>query len=376
MFLGDVHSEEEEDVETTGTLRRLESEFLDSSYQPPSLEGSLFSEVHTNEIKKFERMLEEADTQKHQLVQRLSDTQGLLDKTQAELDKQTTKVERIFSELNNINIEDDSDVTNDPELSHLKQLIKSKVSNIDLNGLNNEVIRMKELLKTFQDKTVLYQEDHDILSRLLKEFHSNYNQTQDELSTVSEDLASIYHHISLINGQTPDRVILSHIQPAEQESSTRIDQLKDKLHNMNDILREIKSVECGRLLETVKDQLKFLKQAIDTAIENRNFVHKQQEYSDNSGEQPTSLMTSAQELQDLQDQIVKLKSLLSTKREQIASLRTVLKTNKQTAEVALANLKSKYETEKVVVTETMNKLRNELKVSRNNSYDGVHGDKN
>merc|ERR1719379_3364701 len=65
---------------------------------------------------------------------------------------------------------------------------------------------------------------------------------------------------------------------------------------------------------------------------------------------------------DAKDQIVKLKSLLSTKREQIATLRTVLKANKQTAEVALANLKSKYDTEKTIVSETMVKLRNELRL--------------
>jgi protein bicaudal D len=59
--------------------------------------------------------------------------------------------------------------------------------------------------------------------------------------------------------------------------------------------------------------------------------------------------------------IIKLRSLLTTKREQIGTLRTVLKANKQTAEVALANLKSKYENEKLIVTETMSKLRNELK---------------
>ena len=59
---------------------------------------------------------------------------------------------------------------------------------------------------------------------------------------------------------------------------------------------------------------------------------------------------------------MKLKSLLSTKREQIATLRTVLKANKQTAEIALANLKSKYDTEKSIVTETMVKLRNELRL--------------
>lgn len=132
---------------------------------------------------------------------------------------------------------------------------------------------------------------------------------------------------------------------------------------MNDTLKEIKSVECNLVLDTVKDQLKVLRSAIDTAIENRNFMQKHlSNSSQESGEQPTSLMSTVQEMEDLQDQIVRLKSLLSTKREQIASLRTVLKTNKQTAEVALANLKSKYETEKAVVTETMTKLRNELKV--------------
>ncbi|XP_055794139.1 protein bicaudal D homolog 1-like isoform X2 [Salvelinus fontinalis] len=61
------------------------------------------------------------------------------------------------------------------------------------------------------------------------------------------------------------------------------------------------------------------------------------------------------------EEILKLKSLLSTKREQIATLRLVLKANKQTAENALANLKSKYENEKHMVTDTMMKLRNELK---------------
>ena len=68
------------------------------------------------------------------------------------------------------------------------------------------------------------------------------------------------------------------------------------------------------------------------------------------------------EIVEAQEQIVKLKSLLSTKREQIATLRTVLKANKQTAEVALANLKSKYDTEKTIVSETMVKLRNELRL--------------
>lgn len=67
-------------------------------------------------------------------------------------------------------------------------------------------------------------------------------------------------------------------------------------------------------------------------------------------------------MEELQEQIVKLKSLLSVKREQIGTLRNVLKSNKQTAEVALTNLKSKYENEKIIVSDTMSKLRNELRL--------------
>lgn len=70
---------------------------------------------------------------------------------------------------------------------------------------------------------------------------------------------------------------------------------------------------------------------------------------------------------DLQEQVIRLKALLSAKREQIATLRTVLKSNKNTAEVALTNLKSKYENEKSIVNETMLKLRNELRMLKENA---------
>ncbi|XP_029351351.1 protein bicaudal D homolog 1-like isoform X3 [Echeneis naucrates] len=101
----------------------------------------------------------------------------------------------------------------------------------------------------------------------------------------------------------------------------------------------------------IRDQVKHLQRAVDRSL------------------QLSRQRAAARELAPLLDkdkescmeEILKLKSLLSTKREQIATLRLVLKANKQTAEVALANLKSKYEAEKSMVTDTMMKLRNELK---------------
>lgn len=109
-------------------------------------------------------------------------------------------------------------------------------------------------------------------------------------------------------------------------------------------------------IETVKDQIKYLKDVIDKYIE----ISKSKESSGSSNAANANELEA--ELRECQEQVVKLKSLLSTKREQIATLRTVLKANKQTAEVALANLKSKYDNEKMVVSETMTKLRNELRL--------------
>ncbi|KAG7301317.1 hypothetical protein JYU34_014247 [Plutella xylostella] len=103
--------------------------------------------------------------------------------------------------------------------------------------------------------------------------------------------------------------------------------------------------------DTLLDQLTHLRAQLDTALDSR---HRHQPVMETE--------ERGAEMAELQEQVIKLKSLLSTKREQIATLRTVLKSNKNTAEVALANLKSKYETEKTIVTETMLKLRNELRL--------------
>lgn len=126
---------------------------------------------------------------------------------------------------------------------------------------------------------------------------------------------------------------------------------------------------------TIVDQIKHLRSAIENTIE---LSKVKGEKSDGIYDCKFELLVfhvsnlfyilalrdenSESEIQDLQEQVIRLKSLLSTKREQIATLRTVLKSNKNTAEVALTNLKSKYENEKTIVSETMMKLRNELRL--------------
>lgn len=64
---------------------------------------------------------------------------------------------------------------------------------------------------------------------------------------------------------------------------------------------------------------------------------------------------------EIEMQNMKLRSLLSTKRDQISTLRTVLKSNKLTAESALSSMREKFESEKKMQVDITDKMRRELK---------------
>ncbi|XP_020820039.1 LOW QUALITY PROTEIN: protein bicaudal D homolog 2-like [Phascolarctos cinereus] len=233
--------------------------------------------------------------------------------------------------------------------------------------------------------------DREHLARLEKELkkvsdvagetQGSLSVAQDELVTFSEELANLYHHVCMCNNETPNRVMLDYYKegrgggrgspegrgrrspvllskgllaidlgkadnasgdgspsPSSSLPSPVADPRKEPMNIYN-------------LIAIIRDQIKHLQAAVDRTVELSRQRVAAQELGPVVDKDKEALM----------EEILKLKSLLSTKREQIATLRTVLKANKQTAEVALANLKSKYENEKAMVTETMMKLRNELK---------------
>lgn len=211
---------------------------------------------------------------------------------------------------------------------------------------------------------------------------------QEELLAFSEELSNLYHHICVCNNLTPKRVTLdyyrdgarsggsarrSHLysQHSVQKKTRANDMFISKaaaLQFMGEVDSAVTSGDSPtcpgsptldfrdpsnvrNLVAVIRCQIKHLRVAVDLCRQR--------------GAVPYSGLSSSGEAErdneNLLEEVLKLKSLLSTKREQIATLRTVLKANKQTAELALSNLKTKYETEKSMVSETMMKLRNELK---------------
>nr|XP_043878694.1 protein bicaudal D homolog 1-like isoform X1 [Solea senegalensis] len=261
------------------------------------------------------------------------------------------------------------------------------------------------------------------------------NAAQDELVTLSEELAQLYHHVCLCNNETPNRVMLDYYRqgrglrnvsaslkamssdnskvlltprlarrlaavasttstsgesrspsespskeplcregrgeekerdregllvPPEQStppsqspsisaSSSSSSSSSPALEPPGELRKE--PLNIYNLNAIIRDQVKHLQRAVDQSL------HLSRQRA--AARELAPLLDKDKE--SCMEEILKLKSLLSTKREQIATLRLVLKANKQTAEVALANLKSRYEAEKFMVTDTMMKLRNELK---------------
>ncbi|XP_017274321.1 protein bicaudal D homolog 1 isoform X1 [Kryptolebias marmoratus] len=249
------------------------------------------------------------------------------------------------------------------------------------------------------------------------------NTAQDELVTFSEELAQLYHHVCLCNNETPNRVMLDYYRQSRITRSgslkgsddprallsprlarrlaatsaacspdpprSPMDSPSKDTHHCETTTNSVDSSSCHsspsrnitgsptisisrcpspvptdasgdlrkepmniyNLNAIIRDQIKHLQRAVDRSLQLSRQRAAARELAPMLDKDKESCM----------EEILKLKSLLSTKREQIATLRLVLKANKQTAENALANLKSKYENEKAIVTETMMKLRNELK---------------
>ncbi|XP_078272985.1 protein bicaudal D homolog 1-like isoform X2 [Rhinoraja longicauda] len=269
--------------------------------------------------------------------------------------------------------------------------------------LVKQVSCLEKMNKEYNDKVSHFETEIKSLTVMSNEGHNTLNRAQDELVTFSEELAQLYHHVCLCNNETPNRVMLDYYRqsrvtrsgslkgpddlravlsprlarrglpsstvdprsspdppPKEgsdggggsgQQSPTKPANVPPSLpvSDPGDLRKEPMNIY--NLNAIIRDQVKHLQKAVDRSL----MLSRQRA----AARELAPLIDKDKEV--LMEEILKLKSLLSTKREQIATLRTVLKANKQTAEIALANLKSKYENEKTMVTETMMKLRNELK---------------
>ncbi|XP_059093264.1 protein bicaudal D-like [Tigriopus californicus] len=350
---------------------------------PPS---DLFTEIHGGEFKKLEQKIESAENEKIHLNKSLFESKSALEKAKAEIkDYQTNMVQlgAQLATLHQIHSENNKQLQLDESGRRMLDMAEKQISDMEANlraledsestpagdalaKLKVEIYSARRELVSAEQRSSEYNHDIKVFEKISSDALRALSDTQSEMIGVQNELSKLYENVCKASQQTPSRLMLRHTQPNDEVKSPKraassMEVMVTKLKTTNYLAKDLNGQisDPGAVksnIETVKDQIKYLKDVLDKQVE----VIKAKEVADANPEVDTSELSA--ELVESQEQIVKLKSLLSSKREQIATLRTVLKANKQTAEVALANLKSKYDNEKLVVSNTMTKLRNELRL--------------
>ncbi|XP_026203652.1 protein bicaudal D homolog 2 [Anabas testudineus] len=245
----------------------------------------------------------------------------------------------------------------------------------DVQDMRSRLASLERISQADKAEVARLEKELRLVSDAAGESLGSLNVAQDELIAFSEELANLYNHVCMCNNETPNRVMLDYYKEGrgmvkkghegkENQSSVLItnglinetepgksDSSSTSVAPAPALEHRPEPMNIYNLVAIIRDQIRHLQQAVDRTTELSRQRLANLELSTMADKDKEACM----------EEILKLKSLLSTKREQIATLRAVLKANKQTAEVALANLKSKYDSEKAMVTETMMKLRNELK---------------
>ncbi|XP_002064561.3 protein bicaudal D [Drosophila willistoni] len=380
-------------------LKRLEADLSTELKSPDGTKCDLFSEIHLNELKKLEKQLESMENEKTHLTSNLREAQTSLDKSQNELQNFMSRLALLAAHVDalvqlkkQIDVKD-ADNQTEQKKDELQQQLRAVITQYanwftlsakEIDGLKtdiaelqkglnytdatttlrNEVTNLKNKLLATEQKSLDLQSDVKTLTHISQNAGQSLGSARSTLVALSDDLAQLYHLVCTVNGETPTRVLLDHKSEdmsfendslSAIQSQFKSDVFISRPQIVEDLQGLADSVEIKKYVDTVSDQIKHLKNAVEHTIDmNKHKVRTE------SGETPEKV--NSEEMEELQEQIVKLKSLLSVKREQIGTLRNVLKSNKQTAEVALTNLKSKYENEKIIVSDTMSKLRNELRL--------------
>lgn len=399
-------------------VKKITEEYHQSSVEPkspaPGLVDDLMKELHFSELRGLEDQMAQLNSEKAALMNALAQRNNEVLKLKEEFSAFSTiqdsqKLRMEIQGENAVPGTNDVFVLNNQikELEELKKIVKNyhhkeskaqiviknlhadldevRGKNASLQGKVEEANflckRVKELeenilnLKTKEEESdqiiKTLREDVQSMTSLAGEAKGSLTCTQDELKLVSEDLAKLYQQVCIANGDTPNQIVLEHLKTLSPGYKTKAvngplivnGDVKNKEGNdqEDDELPEESGdpLACYRLITTVRDQVSFLRKAVEKTVAISR--ERREEPTDPTGSDHDVDEMTPPDAGSLQDQVLKLQRLVATKREQITTLRTVLKANKSTYEVALGNLKSRYESDKALQNEVITKLKRNLK---------------
>lgn len=209
----------------------------------------------------------------------------------------------------------------------------------DVHDLRSKLASLEKISQADQADVTRLEKELRLVSTSAGESLGSLNVAQDELITFSEELANLYNHVCMCNNETPNRVMLDYYKEGKAivRRGKEVKEHQSSILLTNGLITESESESSGsttvtsalehrpepmnvyNLVAIIRDQILHLQQAVDRTMEL-------------SRQRLANLKRSTVADKDKEaciGEILKLKSLLSTKREQIATLRAVLKANKQ-----------------------------------------------
>ncbi len=142
--------------------------------------------------------------------------------------------------------------------------------------LRNEITNLKNKLLSTEQKTLDLHSDVQTLSTLAQNAGQSLNSARSTLVTLSDDLAQLYHLVCTVNGDTPNRVLLDHKTEDLSMESDSLGAIQSQLKSdilvaLPNVFEDLQglgdAIEVKRYVETIKDQIKYLKTAVEHAIE-------------------------------------------------------------------------------------------------------------
>lgn len=213
----------------------------------------------------------------------------------------------------------------------------------DVQELSSRLASLEKISQADKAEVARLEKELRLVSVAAGESLGSLNVAQDELIAFSEELANLYNHVCMCNNETPNRVMLDYYKKGkgmvkkgndgkENQSSVLIDNglMSESEPGKSDSssptiapapVAELRPepMNIYNLVAIIRDQICHLQQAVDRTTELSRQRLANLELSTVADKDKEACVA----------EILKLKSLLSTKREQIATLRAVLKANKQ-----------------------------------------------
>ena len=273
----------------------------------------LFGEIHLNELKKLEKQLETCENDKKTAMNKLKESLSNLESAKDALATEQAHTVQLEAHINAF-LNAKAAVEDSEDLQVLRtSLKKCSDEKPSAHKMQDMVSALSSNLAEVEQKSVDLQHDIRILEKVASDSLRALSGTQKEMVLLQEEVANLYTKICEINHQTPSKIMtLEHLQQQQRGCedlsviSSSLAKLRSAKGHFDPQEEHINPAVVQNNVETVKDQIKYLRDAIERSFEltkKKVTTEKIDDVTKTSGNN---------DVEETRDQVVKLKSLLGT----------------------------------------------------------------